>query len=101
MNAVYRKGGPTMSRSESLDVSFQAAQPDLQNYVIALESENAKLHKQITKLEVQDISKQNRIAALESELKEETKKHSFNLNIGFHGENQQVPEMPNRTVRHL
>lgn len=80
-----------MSRSESLDVSFQAAQPVLQNYVVALESENAKLHKQISKLEVQDISKQNRITALENELKEEAKKHGFNLNIDFSGEKPASP----------
>jgi predicted nucleic acid-binding Zn-ribbon protein len=80
-----------MSRSESLDGPFQAAQPELQNYVVALESENAKLHKQIAKLEAQDMSKQNRIAALEYELKEETKKHSLNLSIGFSGEKPASP----------
>ena len=74
-----------MGRSKSLNVSFRAAQPALQKYVVALESENAKLQKKIAKLEARDMSKQNRIAALESELKEETKKHGFNLSIGFSG----------------
>lgn len=75
-----------MSRSQSLEASFQAALPDLQNYIVALEAENLKLHKQIAKLQVQDTSKQNRIDALENELKEETKKHGVVLNIGFSGE---------------
>jgi hypothetical protein len=32
------------------------------------------------------MSKQNRITALENELKEEVKKHAFSLSIGFSGE---------------
>ena len=75
-----------MSRSKSLAAPFQAAQTELREYVVALESENAKLQKRVAKLEAQDMSKQNRITALEKALKEETKKHSFNLNIGFSGE---------------
>jgi len=74
-----------MSRSESLDSPFQAAQPELQNYVIALEAENLKLHKQIARLQADDVTKQHRIVALENELKELTKKHGLVLNIGFSG----------------
>ncbi|MGH9699757.1 MAG: hypothetical protein ACRD52_09895 [Candidatus Acidiferrales bacterium] len=80
-----------MRRPESLDDPFQAAQPELQSYVVELESENAKLHKQIAKLQVQDMSKQNRIAALENELKEETKKHGFSLTTVFSGEKPASP----------
>lgn len=76
-----------MRRSQLLTASFQAAQPDLQNYIVALEKENLKLHKQVTKFQVQDTSKQNRIKALEKELKAESKKHGLVLNITYSGEN--------------
>lgn len=75
-----------MSRSRSLDSAFQAAQPELQNYVIALEAKNLKLQKQIAHLQTDDLTKQHRIVALENELKELTKKHGLVLNIGFSGE---------------
>ena len=75
-----------MSRSESLKSAFQAAQPDLQNYVIALETENLKLQKQIARLQVQDLTSQNRVCALEQQLKDETKKHGLVFTTIFAGE---------------
>ncbi len=70
-----------MQRPSSVSRALKTAKPELQRYVVALESENGKLHRQIAKLQVQDVSKQNRILALEKENKELSKKHGYHLQI--------------------
>lgn len=52
-----------MNQSKSIDESPNS------EFLEALKKENAKLHEQIVKLKVKIISKDNRIAALEKELK--------------------------------
>jgi peptidoglycan hydrolase CwlO-like protein len=79
-----------MSRPISLHSKFNAAQPELQNYVVALEAENKKLHTQIAHLQVQDLAKQHRIDALEKEMKELAKKTGFSINMVFNGEKDVV-----------
>lgn len=62
-----------MRRPTSLNSALKAAKPELKNYVLALESENAKLQRQIAKLEVTNLSKQNRIISLGKENKKLSK----------------------------
>ena len=75
-----------MVRPKALHAPFKSAKPELQHYIAALESENAKLHRQIAKLEAQDVTKQHRITALEKEMKALTKKRGFNLIMNMGGE---------------
>ena len=49
---------------------LKSAEAPIRNYIAALESENLKLHKQIAKLQVKHVSSDNRISALEDEIKE-------------------------------
>ena len=53
-----------MKRPLDLMSKLKASNPELKNYVLELEKENLKLHKQIAKLQVKDISQQNQITAL-------------------------------------
>ena len=53
-----------MNRSPSLTSQIKAANPELRGYVLELEKENLRLHKQIAKLEAKDVSQQNQIIAL-------------------------------------
>jgi len=57
-----------MNPSLEFDAKLKACDPDIQEYMAAFQTENAKLQKRIIKLEVQKISDQNKIAALESDL---------------------------------
>jgi predicted nucleic acid-binding Zn-ribbon protein len=59
-----------MGLTESLDVSLKAADAEVRDFVEALKSEIRKLQKQNIKLQAQHISDQERISALEDELKE-------------------------------
>jgi hypothetical protein len=45
----------------SLRVKLKAADPEIQNYVAALEAENLKLHRNIGKLQAENVSLNNRI----------------------------------------
>jgi len=47
----------------------KASDPEVQNYIAALESENLKLQKQIAKCHVEKMSSDNRILALEEIIK--------------------------------
>ena len=75
-----------MNRPEDIEATFNTAEADIQRYIVALEAENAKLHKQIARLVAENVSIQHRAEALEKALKEEAKKHGVKLNITFTGE---------------
>lgn len=49
----------------------------VQKYVVALQTENSKLHGRIAKLETQNMSADNRIKALESQLKTQQQDISY------------------------
>jgi len=53
-----------MKRPKSLTAKLKICDVECRNYVFALETENAKLQRQIAKLEVKDVSNQHKIAAL-------------------------------------
>jgi hypothetical protein len=53
-----------LKRPKSLTAKFKVCDPELKLYIIELEKENLKLHKQIAKLQVQNITYQNEITAL-------------------------------------
>jgi hypothetical protein len=53
-------------------------------YVAALEAENAKLHRQIAKLEVSLRSTENRLKAVEAEFKENRPTLNYNIDTGRH-----------------
>jgi len=57
-----------MNPSPEFDTKLKTCDPDIQEYIAAFQTENAKLQKRIIKLEVQKISDQNKIAALEGDL---------------------------------
>ncbi len=53
-----------------LEVKLNASDPDVQRYVFALKEENLKLQKQIAKYQAAQVTLNNRIVALEQEIKE-------------------------------
>ena len=84
-----------MRRQKSLNSVLKAVQPELRQYVRALESENLKLQKQIARLEAQDVTKQHRIVALEGEMKKLTKKHGYHLTIHLGDQASPPPSLGN------
>jgi predicted nuclease with TOPRIM domain len=54
----------SVNRPSSLTAKLKAADVELRNYLIELEKENLKLHKQLAKLQVKNVSMQNEIKAL-------------------------------------
>ncbi len=80
-----------MSRPKSLNTALKAANLEIQQYIVALESENLKLHKQMAKLQVKDVTQQNEITALRREVKELTNKHGYSLHINLGGETPATP----------
>ena len=63
-------GGNCMALTKSLDTALKTAHPQVIDFLKALKSEVRKLHKQNIKLQAQQVSDQERISALEDELKE-------------------------------
>lgn len=59
----------TIKPLSQLQAKLKACEPDVQAFVKHLESENKKLHTKCVKLESQHFTDNNRIAALEKELK--------------------------------
>ena len=53
-----------MSRPKEITSKLRRADPDLSAYVLELEKENLRLHKQVAKLQVESVSKNNKIKAL-------------------------------------
>jgi predicted nuclease with TOPRIM domain len=70
-----------MSESSSLNTKLKQCEPEVQEYVKVLRAENAKLQHRIAKLEVNDLSLNNRIKALEKELKKNQPVVHFNMNL--------------------
>src|SRR6185369_8530582 len=62
----------------------KAPERSTQQYITALEAENAKLHRQVAKLQVQERSTQNRLKALEKEFQENRPTVSLNINTATH-----------------
>ena len=58
-----------MSESTDIKALLKAANPSIQQYVSQLEAENLKLHKQIAKLQVKEVSSNNRVIALEEQFR--------------------------------
>jgi hypothetical protein len=58
-------GEPPMKRPNDLAAKLKACDPEIKNYMTALETENLKLQRQIAKLQAENISHQHKIAALE------------------------------------
>jgi hypothetical protein len=54
-----------MSRPKEITRKLRQADPDLSAYVLELERENLRLHKQVAKLQVESVSKNNKLKALE------------------------------------
>lgn len=55
-----------MSRPTEITKKLKVADPELSKYIIELEKENLRLHKQIARLQVKDVSQQNQIRALKN-----------------------------------
>ena len=55
---------------QSIKAKLKSCDPDIKNYVTYLKKENAKLHRKIVKLEVENMTSKNRILALKKENKE-------------------------------
>ena len=62
-----------------LQSKLKKADPTIRNYVHELESENEKLQRQIAKLQVHEVSSDNRIKALEKALKEDAPQVHINV----------------------
>jgi peptidoglycan hydrolase CwlO-like protein len=57
------------SKSEKFSQALKASDPIIQHYVVKLEAKNAELEVVIAELELKNISRDNRIKALEKERK--------------------------------
>lgn len=62
----------------SLRTKLKAAEPEIQNYVTALEADNLKFQRQIAKFQVENVTLHNRIKVLEEEY---PKKQEITLNV--------------------
>jgi len=60
--------------TSSLETKLKATDPEIQHYVTALTSENAKLVRKYTKCEAEKVTLKNRIIILEHDLEEEKQK---------------------------
>ena len=70
MNKIIKTKKKTLQKTDSLSplrTKLKACDPEIQNYVIALEKENLKLQKQIAKLQAENVTFNNRIKVLEAE----------------------------------
>lgn len=59
-----------MQKPSDLNAKLKHCESEIKEYVRALQTENAKLQRRIAKLEVNNLSLNNRIKALKKELKE-------------------------------
>jgi hypothetical protein len=66
-----------MSRPTDITKKLKGADPELSMYIVELEKENDRLHKQVAKLQVRNTSKDNEIKAL--------KQAQPKLNVVFKG----------------
>jgi CII-binding regulator of phage lambda lysogenization HflD len=63
-----------------IEVKLNASDPDIQRYVFALMAENLKLQKQIAKYQAAQVTLNNRIVALEQEIKENRREFHLTIN---------------------
>ena len=56
-----------MSRPTEITKKLKGADQELSMYIVELEKENLRLHKQIAKLQVENLTKDNEIKALEKD----------------------------------
>lgn len=56
-----------IATTPDLSAKLKACDPEIQNYVIALEAENLKLQKQIAKHQAENVTLKNRVKVLEEE----------------------------------
>ena len=68
-----------MAREAELSAKLKQCDPEVQNYVSAIEAENSKLQLKIAKLQAKNFSSENRIAALE----EQTKEIKYGSDVSF------------------
>jgi septal ring factor EnvC (AmiA/AmiB activator) len=62
----------TFAKSESIrsiNKKLKSCDPEIKNYVRYLKKENAKLHRKLAKMEVENLTLKNRVVALEIERK--------------------------------
>jgi len=72
----------TVHPFQELEVKVNASDPDIQRYISALMAENLKLQKQIAKCQAGQVTLNNRIVALEKEIKENRPEFHVNINLG-------------------
>lgn len=65
-----------------LEAKLNTSDPDIQRYISALTVENLKLQKQIAKCQAGQVTLNNRIVALEQEIKENRPEFHLNINLG-------------------
>jgi hypothetical protein len=58
-----------VNRPASLTAKMKTADIELRNYIMELEKKNLKLHDKLAKLQVQNVSQQNEIKAIQKEIK--------------------------------
>lgn len=64
-----------------IEAKLNAADPDVRRYLSALSAENLKLQKQIAKCQAGQVTLNNRIVALEQEIKENRPEFHMHINL--------------------
>jgi uncharacterized protein YlxW (UPF0749 family) len=72
----------TVHAFPQLEVKLNASDPDVQRYISELIAEHLKLQKQIAKCQAGQVTLNNRIVALEQEIKENCPEFHVNINPG-------------------
>jgi cell division protein FtsL len=75
-----------MKRPALIATALKATKPMLRNYVLAIEQKNLNCEKQIAHLQAKVLTQQHKIAALNAEVKNLTRKTGLKLNITFAGD---------------
>lgn len=88
-------------KAPHLQTKLQNADPQVKMYISELTKENALLQKQIMKCEVKKVSLNNRINALEKEMKDNRGK--FELIVDLSGDDKLLPrpELEARLIKKL
>ena len=78
-------------KTSNLQAKRKKADPVIRKYIAELELENEKLQRQIAKLEVQKVSSENRLKALEEEIKENKPQINFSV-VDYANTKTKAPE---------
>lgn len=78
-------------KTSNLQAKRKKADPVIRKYIAELELENEKLQRQIAKLEVQKVSCENRLKALEEEIKENKPQINFSV-VDYANTKTKAPE---------